>query len=51
MGVDQSDESPHEEAAKAGTLVVKEMGRLKTPARKQINLTGLMYVVGRSAAL
>jgi hypothetical protein len=29
MGVDQSDESPHEEEAKAGALVVKEMGRRK----------------------
>jgi hypothetical protein len=34
MGVDQSDKSPHEEAAKVGALVVKEMGRKENPARK-----------------
>jgi hypothetical protein len=46
MGVDQSDESPHKEAAKAGALVVKEKGRTKTLLANN-QLTGLVYVVGR----
>ena len=34
LGGDQSDESPHKEAAKAGALVVKEKVRVDNPARK-----------------
>ena len=40
LGGDQSDESPHKEAAKAGALVVKEKDQGVDPVRK-IQFTGL----------
>jgi len=48
LGGDQSDESPHKEAAKAGALVVKEKDRIDNPVRKiQFNWA---YLLGREWA-